>query len=170
MSYLNDENEMQKNAIEFGQKSDNIFTNVIGALDGWLVKIRPPKQSDGVNHPATYYCRKGYHAINVQVIVNKRKQVLWRSIKSIGKCHDSSAFQDTHLYKELIEMAEYLANKNLIFVGDSAYGIRSFLLVPYDNPKPYSKEDNFNYYLSSCRIYVECAFGEIDLIFGILWK
>ena len=97
-----------------------------------------------------------------KLLLTKRKIILWRSIKSIGSHHDSTAFQGTYLYKDLVEMAENLANQNFILVGDSAYSIRSFLLVPYDNAKPYSKEDNFNYFLSSCRIYVECAFGEID--------
>ena len=96
--------------------------------------------------------------------------ILWRSIKFIGKCHDSTAWKDTNLYNDLVQMADFLAERNLFFVGDSAYGIRSLLLVPYDNAKPYSKKDNFNYFLSSCRIYVECAFGEINLRFGILWR
>jgi hypothetical protein len=31
-------------------------------------------------------------------------------------------------------------------------------------------EDNFNFFHSSSRIVVECAFGEIDLRSGILWR
>ena len=31
-------------------------------------------------------------------------------------------------------------------------------------------EDHFNFYHSSARITVECAFGEIDLRWGIFWK
>ena len=31
-------------------------------------------------------------------------------------------------------------------------------------------EDAFNYYLSKARIWVECAFGEIDMRWGIFWK
>jgi hypothetical protein len=31
-------------------------------------------------------------------------------------------------------------------------------------------EDTFNFFHSSSRIVVECAFGEIDLRWGILWR
>ena len=48
--------------------------------------------------------------------------------------------------------------------------LRSYMLTPHDNALPDPKEDNFNFFLSSNRIYVECAFGEIDRRWGILWK
>ena len=58
----------------------------------------------------------------------------------------------------------------LYILGDSAYTLESFLLCPYLQPKPKSSEDAFNFYHSSARITVECAFGEIDLRWGIFWK
>ena len=69
-----------------------------------------------------------------------------------------------------MNMATDLFNKGIYIVGDSAYAIRSYLLTPYDGAKPGSAEDAFNFYLSSMRIYVECAFGEIDRRWGIFWK
>ena len=33
-----------------------------------------------------------------------------------------------------------------------------------------SAKDNFNFFHSSARIVVECAFGEIELCWGILWR
>ena len=59
-------------------------------------------------------------------------------------------------------MATILFHKGLYIIGDLAYAIRSYLLTPYNNAKLGSAEDAFNFYLSSTRIYVECAFGEID--------
>ena len=60
--------------------------------------------------------------------------------------------------------------KGYFILGDSAYCIESFLLPPYDNAEPRSQDDDFNFYHSSARITVECAFGEIDLRWGIFWK
>ena len=45
-----------------------------------------------------------------------------------------------------------------------------FHITPYDNAKPGSKEDAFNFHLSSCHIYVECAFGEMYKRWGFLWR
>ena len=59
--------------------------------------------------------------------------------------------------------AEWLAQKEIFIIGDSAYAIDSFIVPPYDLTKSKTPEDDFNYFLSSARITVECAFGEIDL-------
>ena len=161
---------MMKNAMEFSNTGchHGILGGVIGSLDGWLVKIRRPKKSDMVGDITSFYCRKGFYAINVQAIVNKNKLVLWRSIKCRGAEHDSNAFKKSNLYQKLLEKANDLRKLGLYFVGDSAYYIRSFLQVPFDNSVPQSAEDSFNYNLSTCRIWVECAFGEIDMRWGIL--
>ena len=55
-------------------------------------------------------------------------------------------------------------------VGDSAYALQQFLLTPYDNSKPNTAEDIFNYHLSSSRINIECTFGDIDARWGIFWR
>lgn len=43
-------------------------------------------------------------------------------------------------------------------------------MTPYDNAMHGTAEDNFNFLHSSSRIVVECAFGEINLRWGILWR
>ena len=63
-----------------------------------------------------------------------------------------------------------MLEKGYLILGDSAYCIESFLLPPYDNADPRSEDDAFYFYHSSARITVECAFGEIDLRWGIFWK
>ena len=145
----------------FARKTDGIMNGCIGAVDGWVVKIRCPSWKEVLN-PGKYFCRKGFYGINVQAIVAKNKKILWRSIGNKGSAHDSKVFNESSLGKYLLANANDLYTKGLYIVGDSAYSIRSYMLTPHDNADPGSKEDNFNFFLSSNRIYVECAFGEID--------
>ena len=62
-----------------------------------------------------------------------------------------------------------LKQKGKYILGDSAYAIRSFLITPYENAKHGSENDTFNYHHSSCRISIECCFGELHQRWGILW-
>ena len=55
-------------------------------------------------------------------------------------------------------------------VGDSAYPLSSYLLVLYNKVQPGSMEDDFNFWLSNSRIRIECAFGELVMRFGMLWR
>lgn len=168
--YCCDDAKMREVALQFSQASRGVMNNCVGALDGWVVKIKKPTKSDGVDNPQSFYSRKGYYGINAQVIVDKKKKILSRSIMSRGAEHDSTAFRNSELYKWLMQNYQTMAQKGFHFIGDSAYALKSFLLTPYDNAVHGSAEDNYNFFHSSSRISVECCFGEIDLRFGIFWQ
>jgi hypothetical protein len=170
--YFRDIEAMKVTAQEFASGRNNgILSGCIGALDCWLVKIKKPSQKkDRVRNVAGYFSRKGFYAVNCQVIVDKKKRILWRSIKCRGGEHDSAAFKRTGLYQQLLEDFPILLQHGLYIIGDSAYSLCSFLLKPFENSTPYSDEDSFNFFLSSARIVVECCFGEIDGRWGIFWK
>ena len=171
IDYVKDEDKMVQVATQFAQSSNGILNGCIGAIDGWVVKIKKPtKNLDKVLEPSSFYSRKGYYGLNVQCIVDQRKRFLYRTVKSRGAEHDSTAFKNSTLYKYLIENWEKLVQQKYFFVGDSAYALKSFLHTPYDNAYHGTPEDNYNYFHSSSRISVECAFGEVDLRWGIFWK
>jgi hypothetical protein len=144
----------------FAAASDGVFRGCIGALDGLAVKMKCPTLSDLIPDPGNYFCRKGFYALNVQAICDKLRRFIWVSTGHKGSTHDSLAFDGTHLNKVLAEMADKLLSKGLFFVGDSAFPLLSYLLVPYDSPDSMSPEDAFNYWLSNSRIQIECAFGK----------
>lgn len=146
------------------------FTGCIGALDGVAIRIRKPTLSRDIRDPGSYFCRKGFFALNCQAICDANKRISWLSSRHIGSCHDSVAFTDTRLYSLLMAKQDFLEREAFFIVGDSAYNIESFLLSPYADAEPRSIEDSYNYYHSSCRIRIECAFGEIVMRFGILWR
>ena len=166
---LCNEAKLRSMARDFSFKTDGVIKECIGALDGWLVRICCPS-FDEVNNPGKYCSRKGFFALNVQAIVDKQKRVLWRFIGERGSSHDLPTFHESDLGEYLLSNLNWLKDKGFYIFGDSAYAMRVYLLTPYDNPAPGSPEDNFNYFLSSNRIYVECAFGEIDRRWGIFWR
>ena len=90
---LQDTHELAKIRKEFGTKTDNVLSGVIGSVDGWLVKIRAPGLAECEN-PGKYFCSKGFSAINVQVIVDKNKRVFWRYIGEKGSARTDYRGQD----------------------------------------------------------------------------
>ena len=133
LDYIEDVSAMDEVCKQFAAHSDGIFSGCIGALDGWIVKIiRPNEIKDKVKDPASYYTRKGYYGINVQVIVDRKKKVLYRSIKCRGAEHDSSSFKASSMYNKLMAKSSWLQQNGYYFIGDSAYALRYFLLTPFD--------------------------------------
>ncbi|XP_041378088.1 putative nuclease HARBI1 [Gigantopelta aegis] len=63
------------------------FPNVLGAIDGTLILIRSPTNDEHV-----YVCRKGYHAINVQVVCDAKLHFLNIVVKWPGSTHDHFIF------------------------------------------------------------------------------
>ena len=108
--------------------------------------------------------------MNCQVVVDHQKKVLWASYSHRGASHDSTCFRKTKLYDVLKQKQHELFSKGLFLLGDSAYAIESFIIPPYDSVRKKTEEDNFNFYHSSARITVECAFGEISMRWAIFGK
>ena len=170
--YMNDEEAMKKVSQGFARRSNGVLRGAIGAIDGWLVKIQRPWVSrDNVKDPASFFSRKGFYALNVQCMVDDAKRVLWASFSHRGSSHDSTCFRETSFYNDILKsLQNKLFSMSFFILGDSAYAIESFILPPYDNAKSKSAEDAFNFYQSSARITVECAFGEINRRWGIFWS
>ena len=67
-----------------------------------------------------------------------------------------------------------LHDRGLFIVGDSAHSVLAYLITPCDAEDTRDdvdgERDPFNFHLSSCRIYIECAFGELIMQWGIFWR
>ncbi|XP_062581784.1 putative nuclease HARBI1, partial [Saccostrea cucullata] len=68
------------------------FPNVIGAIDGTLIPIMAPKE----NEPE-YVCRKGFHAMNVQVVADASLRFTNIVCKWPGSVHDAFIFANSEL-------------------------------------------------------------------------
>jgi hypothetical protein len=101
--------------------------------------------------------------------VDMKKRILFCSIELRGAEYDSTAFKRTGMYQWLLHNGWWLEKYGYYFIGDSAYALRQFFITPYDNAMHSTPKDNFNFVNSLSRIVFECAFGEINLRWGISW-
>ena len=73
IAYCSDDEKMSEVATQFSAASNFVLNGCIGAVDGWVVKVQRLKNWDGAPDPNSFYSRKGYYAINVQAIIDKKK-------------------------------------------------------------------------------------------------
>ena len=87
------------------------FPNVIWAIDGTLIAIKGPSKDEPL-----YVCRKGFHAINVQVVCDFELRLLNIVAKRPGSTQDSYIFSQSELALQL----ETMPNSGWL-LADSGY-------------------------------------------------
>jgi hypothetical protein len=100
----------------FSHASNGVINGCIGAIDGWVVKIKKPSKKDNIMNAQSFYSWKGYFAVNVQAIVDKKRRILFQSVMSCGAEHDSTAFKHSSLYTWLLQNWQHLAGKGYILL------------------------------------------------------
>ena len=123
---LNDIDTRKKSAQEFAANSRNEenFSCIIRAHGGWLIRIKYPTLKDNaVKNRGSFYCRKGFYAVNIKPMVDSNKLIVWRLIKCQGSKHNSTAFKCSKLYKLLTQKTFELLQLGLCIIRDSAYAI-----------------------------------------------
>jgi len=126
------------------------FPGAVLAVDGTLVEIERPADFEG------WYCRKGYPAVNIQVVVDYRKRIRSFSIRP-GSSNDQSVFNRSIFAQDLPDL---LKDTEYHVLGDAGYKILHYLLVPYEITSVMSRADaTYNYKHSKTRIVVEMAIG-----------
>lgn len=134
----------------------------VGALDGISIRIKKPSKDE---HPATFYCRKGFYALPIQALVNSDYRFICFSALCRGSTHDALAHAVSSLGRYLedgrLEMEYWIA-------GDEAYNCSEYLITPVPASMASDVEDAFNFYHSSLRMHVEQSFGMLIKKFRIL--
>eukprot|EP00658_Telonema_sp_P-2_P028421 TRINITY_DN2177_c0_g1_i2.p1 TRINITY_DN2177_c0_g1~~TRINITY_DN2177_c0_g1_i2.p1 ORF type:complete len:257 (+),score=25.86 TRINITY_DN2177_c0_g1_i2:202-972(+) len=162
----------------FNEAGHGVLTGCVGALDGLALKIDRPSLHDAPD-PKQFFNRKGFHALVLQAVCDHKRRFLFGSATEPGSTHDSRAFKCSTLYKDLIKNKLPLG---MWIAADDAYENSVFCLTPFStsaalkdmSPEERLKEmiarDTFNFYQSSLRISIECAFGMLVKRWGVLWR
>uniref|UniRef100_A0A8C3I5I3 DDE Tnp4 domain-containing protein n=1 Tax=Chrysemys picta bellii TaxID=8478 RepID=A0A8C3I5I3_CHRPI len=139
------------------------FPNCGGAIDGTHIPILAP------DHQASQYInRKGYFSMVLQALVDHRGRFININVGWPGKVHDARVFRNSGLFRRLQEGIYFPDHKittgdvemPIVILGDPAYPLMPWLMKPYTGALD-SEKELFNYWLSKCRMVVECAFGRL---------
>ncbi|KAL3786764.1 hypothetical protein ACHAW5_002965 [Stephanodiscus triporus] len=151
--------EQRRIAADFESVSGVGFDNCAGAIDGVLIWIQEPSLREA---------KRVKFGLNCKAVGDVNGRILYISIAygtSAAKC---VAFEASDLYARL---ENGLLKYGLVLFGDNAYLNSAFMATPYlhvsGNPNKKS-EDNYYFYHSQLRIWVECVFVMLAARWGIL--
>ncbi|XP_052772710.1 putative nuclease HARBI1 [Mya arenaria] len=131
---------------------------VLGAVDGTLVPIIAPHDNEKV-----YVYRKGYHALNIQAVVNSNMRFNDVVARWPGSANDAGIFDNCGLKRHL-EL-----NDVGMLLGDSGYPLRHYLMTPVLRPQGI-QQTAYNVAHARGRVVVERAFGLLKSRFRCLHK
>lgn len=148
----------KKRTSEYFEEHHNL-KGCIGIVDGTLVNLCEKPQVD----PETYWSRKQKYSMNVQIICNERREIIYYQSGYPGSCHDSLCFRNCDLSKN---PQRYFGNGEYL-LADGGYMLNTRTLVPYRNPQEPEKLE-FNRKISSARIIIEQVMGILKGLWGSL--
>ncbi|XP_067119417.1 uncharacterized protein [Centruroides vittatus] len=112
-------------------------------------------------HKQEYYCRKQFTAVILQGVCDSRKVFIDVYAGWPGSSHDARVWKNSPLYRH-ISNGTVSIPENCHLLGDLAYPLSSYLMVPYkDNGHLNRKEKFFNKRLSSSHVVIEQAYGDL---------
>jgi hypothetical protein len=133
------------------------FPNCCFAIDGCLFEIERPYDFEG------WYCRKGYPAINAQVVVDHQTRILSYDLRP-GSANDKSIFN----YSNFGQTVDEVLPPGKYGVADAGYCLTNRMLTPFPIEECMEESESlYNYLHSKTRITVERCFGSLKNRFRI---
>lgn len=135
-----------------------------GAIDGVHFRMKCPPAS-AVKDPMRYYvARKQEFALLAIAICDYKRRFTWAEISHASCTHDSTAWAATKLGQR-VEKGDL--PKGFFLNGDAAFALSPWMIVPSTGD---ASLDDFDFYQSSNRMAIECAFGILVRRWGVLWR
>lgn len=128
------------------------FTNVVGAIDGSHIRIKPPAR-----HRIDYLNYKGFYSINMQAVCDSTGRFLDIFVGYPGSVHDTRVMKNSSLYK-----VRRYPPPGYILLGDGGYPCLDTpicLMTPYKEPVTGPVQGRYNYRHAKGRSIIERAFG-----------
>ena len=140
------------------------FRHCVGIIDGTLIILEHRPQA----YHECYFSRKSFYALNVMVVCDDQKRVLYYNAGWPGSTHDNRVFRNCLLYQE---RGEYFSHHEYL-LGDTAYSaspimVQSFKKNTGEAELP-ANHAFFNTALAQVRISSEHCIGILKGRFGCL--
>lgn len=143
------------------------FPYAFSAVDGCHLPIKCPP--GGKESNKEYHNFKEFYSIVLMALVDADYRFIWASSGIPGNTHDSMIFQSTDLYNRIVSgktlidsgFIEGGVRLDPIILGNSAFGVKPWLMKPFTNAVLSTDQKYFNYRLSRARMIVESAFGQL---------
>lgn len=101
------------------------FPQVIGCVDGTLVKIDSPTE----NEPA-FVDRNGNHSVNCMIVCGPNLEIYYVSANWPGSVHDARVLRNSTLFQRMEE--GWRPIPNAVLLGDSGYPLLEWLMTPIE--------------------------------------
>jgi hypothetical protein len=146
--------------------SHNIVQGCVACVDGMLLRIDTPCQSETGNVKSYFSGHYQDYGINVQAACDSQCRFVYCALAAPGGANDIFAYRQSTLEKhvEKLPLGKYV-------IGDNAYVCTEHLLTPFaGDEKKDPSNDAYNFFISQCRIRIEMAFGRLVNKFRIFRK
>lgn len=128
------------------------FPNVIGCIDGSYINIRTPAHKI----KSTYTNRHDLPSMTLQAICDHKNKFLDVFTGIPGKIHDARVLA----LSDIKEKLPHICGKKYHILGDGAYAVRPWLLIPYRETIHLSdSQNNYNKKFCATRVKIENTFG-----------
>ena len=168
-----------------GSMGDEMLGGICGAGDGFVVQITEPVASDLNGKPSKIYMnRKGFFALLVQAFCGAHTNFWFFRVGWPGATNDITAYKQTPLHQNstneglatsIPHWVSFLLDEAYSSIGGchltpfTSFQLKKAINLPDPNKILYLKMRTFNHVLSSQRITIERAFGQLVRRWGILW-
>ncbi|KAL3692539.1 hypothetical protein R1sor_006190 [Riccia sorocarpa] len=129
------------------------FPGCVELVDGTLVKLSQRPRDDG----ETYFDRKSNYSLNVQVIRDQNKRVIYFFVVMLCSCHDLTCLRLSGLWRRLD--SAHLFDCGQYLLGDSGYVPLERLVCSYKRTGGDMDKVSFNSCIAHARVGNEHCIG-----------
>lgn len=161
---LGDDDALNKIEADFAAGTHGGFwRGQVGAIDGIHVAMRSLGMSDVLDPNRYHVARKDIYALLCIAVCDYHRRFLFADISKAPTTHDSLAWSTSTLG---VRIANGELPHPYFLNGDAAFSLGPNMITPAGS----EELTDYDFYQSSNRMAIECAFGILVRRWGVMWR